>query len=694
MALELEEFYQEFFQEIHGMADSEGIFTEDTFFDLFCANLVDSGELDTADRALYLPPQGRMRVDGYGGDPAGADGVLSLIISDFNQSADIATLTATDMDAIFKRLLNFLAKSLDAKFRNGLEESHASFGLADLIAKRWPTISKVRLFLISNRVLSSRVDGKAAGELEGIPITYSVWDLGRLHRFVASGHGREEIEIDLEKEFDGPVAALPAHLDEAGYEAYLVVVPGAKLAAIYDRWGARLLEQNVRVFLQARGNVNKGIRNTIENDPTMFFAYNNGITATAEGVQTRTAQGQLLLTHFKNLQIVNGGQTTASIHAASKKKDIDLSKVFVQMKLSIVDPARAMEIVPKISEFANSQNKVNAADFFANHPFHVRMEEFSRRILAPSSDGTFRESKWFYERARGQYQDARAYLSGAQKRKFDLEFPKKQVIAKTDLAKFLNVWRGHPDIVSKGAQKNFAHFANVIGGEWTKQPDAFNESYYRHAIAKAIVFREVERIVTEQPWYQGYRANIVAYAISKIAHDAEQRGSAVNFDNIWKAQALSPAFKEAVALVTKAVHSVIIEPIGGINNITEWAKHQACWTRVAALKISWPEAFLDELIGKDEQRENKKSAVKDQKMLNGIDAQSIVVKTGGPFWRSVKDWGSKKRLLTQMESDILEVAASMPIRIPTEKQCIKVIETLRKLQKEGCDLGKNILNAA
>jgi hypothetical protein len=690
MAIELEEFHREFFQDVHGTADADGRYVEDTFFDLFCDQLVESGELETADRAQYLSPRG-VRVDGYAGDPAMSDGVLSLIIADFNQSPDLVTLTASDMDAIFKRLSNFLAKALDPAFRESLEETSPAFGLADLIGKRWSNISKVRLFLISNRILSARVDGREAGEHEGIPVTYSVWDIGRLHRFAASGLGREEIEIDLEKDFGGPVAALPAHLTQAGYEAYLVVVPGRQLAAIYDKWGARLLEQNVRVFLQARGNVNKGIRNTIENDPEMFFAYNNGITATAEGVTGRTTEGQLLLTHFKNLQIVNGGQTTASIHAASRKKEIDLSRVFVQMKLSIVDHSRSMEVVPKISEFANSQNRVNAADFFANHPFHVRMEEFSRRISAPSPDGTFRESKWFYERARGQYQDARAYLTGAQRRKFDLEFPKSQVFSKTDFAKYLNLWRGHPDVVSKGAQKNFAQFALFIGSEWTRQPDAFNETYYRQGIAKAIVFREVERLVTEQPWYQGgYRANVVAYAIAKLGHDADRLGRSVDFDGIWKAQGISPRLKEGLTIAAKAVHDVIVEPPGGISNVTEWAKQQACWNRVAALTIAWPKAMLDEFISKEEQRETKKTAVKDQKMLNGIDAQTAVVKAGGPLWRSVKEWGVGKRLLTPMESGILDVAAAVPARIPSEKQSLRVIETLRKLHAEGCQIGRDI----
>ena len=224
----------------------------------------------------------------------------------------------------------------------------------------------------------------------------------------------------------------------------------------------------------------------------MFFAYNNGITATAESIETVASPNGLLLTGMRNFQIVNGGQTTASIHAALRNREVDLDRVFVQMKLSIVNSDRALEIVPKISEYANTQNRVSAADFFSNHPFHIRMEGFSRRLYAPSRDGTFRQSKWFYERARGQYQDGRGRLTQAERRRFDLEYPKPQMFTKTDLAKFLNVWRDQPDVVSRGAQKNFADFASFIGGEWNKHSNDFNEVYYREAIAKAIVFRSVE----------------------------------------------------------------------------------------------------------------------------------------------------------------------------------------------------------
>ncbi|MGE0158623.1 MAG: AIPR family protein [Gemmatimonadales bacterium] len=689
--MDLEEFYQDFFQDVLASADADGRFAEDAFFELVTRELIEAGELDTADRARYVAPRG-LRIDGYGGDPLDADGRLTLIVLEFVQSGTIETLTGTQMDAAFKRLESFLSKARDSEFRSRLEVTNPGFGAADLISRRLPHTTSIRLLLVTNRLLSARVDGREAGDFESIPVTYSVWDIGRLHKYVSSGQAREELEIDLESEFGGPLVLLPAHLEHADYQAYLAAFPGRQLAAIYDRWGARLLEQNVRCFLQARSSVNKGIKATIENSPEMFFAFNNGITATAQSITTRSGPSGLLLTGMKNFQIVNGGQTTASLHAALKNSSENLDRVFVQMKLSIVEPARAPELVPKISEFANSQNRVNAADFFANHPFHVRVEEFSRRILAPSPDGSFVQSKWFYERARGQYHDARAYLTPSQLKKFDVEFPKRQMFSKTDLAKFLNVWMGHPNVVSAGAQKNFAHFARAIGKAFDENPNAFNELFYRESIAKAIVFRHVEDLVPKQSWYGGgYRANIVAYTIAKLAHVLQSAGKALDFERIWSRQSVSPALSQVLELVAEAVHQVIISPPPGISNVTEWAKKDGCWQRVQDLPLSLPSMLDSDLVSGEEVMIRKKAAAKDQKVLNEAQAMVLVLEAGSQMWRGLKEWGQRRKLLSAKEAGILDSALSMPGRLPTDRQCMALIEILRRMRSEGCDLGQDVV---
>lgn len=678
----LEEFHEDFFSQVRAAADVSGEFLEASFLDHFCGFLTDSGEFDTFDPAHYRAPRG-MRVDGYGGDPADADGVLTLVISDFSPDPAVSSLTRTDVDALFRRLTNFLKAALSDGFLDGLEEESEGFGLAELIRSRRQQITRVRLIIVSNRSLSARVSGLDDAFVSGIPVSYNVWDISRLHRLVASGKGREDIEIDLTSDFGSEIPCLPASVGDADYTAFLAAVPGVLLAEIYERYGARLLEQNVRCFLQARGNVNKGIRNTILSTPEMFFAYNNGITATAEHVTTQSDGRGTRITGLKNLQIVNGGQTTASIFTALKRDKADLSRIFVQMKLSVVDPTKSIEIVPKISEYANSQNRVNAADFFANHPFHVRMEQFSRRLWAPSADGTFKQTKWFYERARGQYLDAKSGLTSGEQKRFEQEYPKGQTFTKTDLAKFEMVWDLLPHIVSRGAQENFANYAKIIGQRWSRDADQFNELYFKTAVARAIVFRTLEKDVLSQPWYNGgYRANIVAYAIAKLASLTAKSKKVVDFEEIWRRQAVPDPMRGDLIMIAEEAQGVLVKPAAGMANVTQWAKRQACWGQVEALPITLSEAFTASLIEPGEERSSKRDAKRGQKVDDLINAQALAVQLGPRVWEEALAFARGRRLLTPKQHSIMAIAAT-PGRIPTDRQSVQLIEALSALEQEG-----------
>lgn len=682
--MELEDFHKEFFQEVTNAARAGGQFAEDAFFDRFTEDLIEAGELDTAHRAFYTRHGSGLRVDGYDGDPREMDGVLTLIACDFSQSEEIQTLTATDMNNAFRRLQKFLVKSMDSGFRETLIDSGPAYGLADTISVRFSKLTKIRLILITNRKLSARVDGREAEALEnGTPVFYNVWDITRLQRYAMSGRAREDLTIDLEDEFGSGIPLLPAHLNGAGYDAYLAAVPGAQLAAIYDKWGARLLEQNVRCFLQFRGNVNKGMRTTISQQPEMFFAYNNGITATAEAIQTRMEPEGLFLTKLTNFQIVNGGQTTASLHGASKARDADLSQIFVQMKLSIVDHDRAEEVVPKISQYANTQNKVNAADFFSNHPFHVWMEEKSRSTWAPSAEGEFHESKWFYERARGQYGDARANLTSAARRQFDTQNPKRQMFSKTDLGKFLNVWEGKPHVVSKGAQKNFADFAQGISAAWDKSSRRFNDAYFRETIAKAIIFKGTERLVSQAEWYEGgYRAQIVAYAIAKLGLIVDGRGEAIDFEQVWRLQKLPSHLESALDTIGERVNALIVNPPEGMKNASEWAKKPGLWQKVQDLNVVVP-SFDGQVLTKGQAEQAAAAAVKDQAVSDAVADEVRVFNLGAEFWREALEWGSANKLLSEKQMGVLKVCGAIPDKIPTERQARTAIQALDKLCEEG-----------
>ena len=247
-----------------------------------------------------------------------------------------------------------------------------------------------------------------------------------------------------------------------GYRTCVALFPGTILHDLYDEYGSRLLELNVRSYLQARGKVNKGILETLVREPHRFLAYNNGITIVAEGIDFSNDKARVL--SIKGMQIVNGGQTTASIHRAMKDSKVDISHVYVQAKLTVVPPEAFDEMVPDISRFSNTQNKVSEVDLRANHAYHVGIERVSRRVWAPGE-----QSMWFYERARGSYQTERAKRGGtaSERQKFDKQFPASQRFTKEDLARYTNAWDGLPHIVSRGGPKELRtiHGKRAVRGE-------------------------------------------------------------------------------------------------------------------------------------------------------------------------------------------------------------------------------------
>lgn len=676
-------------EDVRLLSEANGLSMEEAFFQRVSDTITGSGEVDALE---YFHHRGStssgIRIDGWAGDPRKTK-QLTLFVIDHADDQNATTLTGTELNGLFKRPLRFLKFALDENWRDALEETSPGHELAHMIDLYWASVGKIRLLLITDRKLSSRVDGREMTEFLDRPVSYSVWDITRLERIEGSAMGREDIIVDLD-EHGGAVPVLAAHMPDSPYESYLAALPGPALASIYDRWQARLLEQNVRVFLQARGNVNKGIKKTIEEDPSMFFAYNNGITATAEAVEIEERDGIKVMTRLTNLQIVNGGQTSASVHAALRNKT-DLSKTFVQMKLSIVDAERAEKIVPDISRYANSQNKIAAADFFSNHPFHVRMEEISRRIYAPAKDGAFTQSRWFYERARGQFADRRSRLSVAQRKKFDLEHPRSQLFSKTDLAKAEMTWRMRPEIVCLGAQKNFAHFAHAIGKQWEKNDKSFSEEWFKDAIGKLIIFRKTERIVSDAvgSWYTGgLRAQTVCYAIAKLVRDVTDAGQSLDLRKLWTDQIPPDALIVVLDSYARAMHMHLLSPPAGSSNPSEWAKKKPCVDTAMEMEFDFLDPIEDILIDSREQQDRNRDGRKDQKVIDGVRAQAAAATFGASNWTALRDWVRiSKMRLTPTEDGILDAATKVNLKPLSEAQSIKAVAVLSRAQEKGFGVG-------
>ncbi|MDP3600963.1 MAG: AIPR family protein [Bosea sp. (in: a-proteobacteria)] len=683
---DLEEYHQSLMADIRREADASGILMVEAFFDRITERLTEAGELEVADRAYFQAGEGaqKLRIDGYAGDPRDSEGVLGLIVCDFVDSEDVQTFGKGDVKSILNPLIRFLNKARTQSFRDSLNEANPAFQISDLIITTWSQVTKVKLILVSNRHYIGRDDAVKLAEVGDVPITWSVWDLARFERFDRSGQSREDLVIDFANDFGAPLPALKASQNGAALESYLLIVPGEQLAAIYDRWGARLLEANVRSFLQARAKTNKGIQKTIRDEPDLFFSYNNGLSATADEVSCIRTDDGLAIASINNLQIVNGAQTTGSIHSGLKSAKDRLSQVFVQMKLTVVGPDRSEEIVPKISEYANTQNKVNAADFFSNHPFHIRIEQFSRAVIFTARDGERHDSKWFYERSRGQFINARGRLTPAQQKKFDLEFPKSQLFSKTDLAKVDYSAGGQPHIVSRGAQKNFAEFAKEIGESWSKADSKYDELWFRRLIAKTIIFRRLEIEIPKQAWYEGgYRANIVTYAMAKIFHDAAGENQVLDLDTIWRRQDVSEALQRALLLAAAEAHFVITHPPSGVRNMSEWAKQQACWNGVKGRRVDYGADFDSCLILNETARSSERDQRSKKREIEGISAQSEVVNRGAEFWRDLLKLGISGRKLTPKDQQILGVCASMPRQLPSELQSKHAMSVLERMRSQG-----------
>ena len=298
MLMSAEEFFHDFRQELMAGAEANESFQLSEFVNAVADELIDTGFIDGFEFCHYRAMRG-MRVDGYWFNDEGA---LDLFIADFECRTELVSITKTEIDALFKRVVSFFETSVGKDFFRHLEETSPEYGLSRQIRERGHLIHKVNFFLFSERTLSDRLKTLDDNMVLNIPAAYHVWDISRLMRQRSAKGQKEALEINFQERFGAGIPCLPAHLQSNAYQSYLVVISGQVLSSLYEKHGARLLEQNVRCFLQARGNVNKGIRSTIINEPHMFFAYNNGITATAEEVETRLTDNGRSEEHTSELQ--------------------------------------------------------------------------------------------------------------------------------------------------------------------------------------------------------------------------------------------------------------------------------------------------------------------------------------------------------------------------------------------------------
>lgn len=671
---------------LNSEANNEQMYT--SFVNVFTEYLSDAGFISDFTYAHYRRPYkaGRRnaRVDGYSENIF--EETLSLVIADFYNEKSPVTLTKTDAMQTFRECVAFIDESIKGNLRTEIDKSDPAYYLSMLLlqGKTKGRIRKVKIFLISDKIRSSALKTLEASSVDDIVIEYTVWTVDRLYENIRNeGETRDILFADYGGE---PIKCL--YIDSGIFPGYMCAMPGDLLANLYEKLDTELLEGNIRSFLSTKVAVNSGIRKTIVNEPQKFFVYNNGISATASEVHTIEKNGEIYLTGIVDFQIVNGGQTTASLYNSRYKDKSDLSTIFVPMKLTVVEKEKSKEVIPKIAEYANTQNKVNAADFFSNHDFCVKMERYSRTCRVEARNGAQYDTFWFFERAKGQYTQAQIGKTQAQIREFKLRYPKNQLFTKTDLAKFRNSWACMPDTVSKGAQTNFQKFADDIKKAYEVKPNDYNEKYYKETVALGILFHTVESLVSEQEWYQqGFRAQIVTYSIALFSKlfSVQYPKYAINFQNIWKHQVIPKQIVDEFIHITKLVNDSINDPTRGIANVTQWCKRADCWKRMlATCKYTISTSILDCCISHAEEMAERASARSDSKKDTGIMLESMVVNYGATNWQRLHAFVLDRKIT--MLSDTLKalnIAEQLPYRIPNSYQAKLLNALLETALNEG-----------
>lgn len=627
-----------------------------------------------------------------------ADGSIGLVIGKWEDSSSPQTLGSPTVGQMSGWLENFVRESIENDLCERITEANPAYELALQLRNEQKKISRIRFHIFSNSILSSRFKEELQGEIAGIPVERHIWDLQRLSAIYQSGREREVVDIDLVALGGFGIPCIEAAKSD-NLRSYLCVIRGDQLADLFDRYGSRLLEGNVRSFLGMKGGVNKGIRATIQDEPSLFFAYNNGIAATASEVTVQNVNGQHVITNLIDLQIVNGGQTTASILSARKKDKLSLQDVSVQMKLTKVLPEKAQELIPNIAEYSNTQNKVAAADFFANHPFHRKMEEVSRRLLTRSVAGHRIQSKWFYERSRGQFQNERLYLTKSEKASFELQYPPEQLISKTDLAKYCHSWEEKPYWVSLGAQKNFSKFAGKFSSKdsdvteaehWQAISASYGDDFFKSMVAIAIIWKKMESIVdaAKSSWYEGgYRINIVTYTIAKLAYDVRKAGGEIDLERVWNNQDTGPEISGRLEQLAPHVQASLLLPPPGVKNVGEWCKKEACWESISQIRLPWEVSVKAMAITKEAHSEKKAEEKKKGSVDAGINlqAETLALCMAG-YWAALHGWsGARADIFSPTDRSLLQRASTTQgfLKLAQEASWKKLMAFKKAAEDEG-----------
>jgi hypothetical protein len=653
---ELDTFIQSLYHEVQSLvyADENGDSKENKFTEYVMEILADAGETEGIRLCPYIKENKnenvQFKINGYALEEGYEN--IDIFISSYKDTNELYRLGKADFEKLQKWSSGFINAALKGHLED-IEPSTEAYGLASTLKKNSSNIIRVNIFILSNGdIPHDPPNNFKLKSLDDILITFKIWDIERLHRLAQSTGNREPIEIDFEELMGEVIPCLEMPSQNELYECYLAIVPGSILANLYRNYGTRLLESNVRAFLQQTGKVNRGIRDTIRFEPHMFLPYNNGLATTAQEVKTRlNEEGHKVITAIKDFQVVNGGQTTASLfHTAKKYKEADISDVFVQMKLTVIkDEEKKNKTVPYISRYANSQNKVSELDLTSNSPFLQRLEELSRTTYAIDSEDKNKQTIWFFERVKGQYKEAfNKEPTKSKQNAFKLKYPRNQMVIKSDVSKYMNIWHLKPFHVAKGSQKNYTAFMRDIDKVFSKKKPG--RVYWEDIVANAILFQATDKLFgrkNQNPIGDtNIKAHTVAYTLSLFHYLTQNK---LNLGQIWNNQIIEEDLQIELKKLLVFVYNFFTSL--DVALISEAVKSEKVWDKLKESKVENinSDVINKYLITEEEYKsryESKSDEVAETEKYNTLEE---ITSLGLKFWDGLCLYMLRTDYLTQVE---------------------------------------------
>ena len=670
--MDIKEFAKEFIENVKMSVEMTGSDYDQELATSILEYMEDNGEVNAPEICSFQKTRTRITAYDYNDEAESLD-LFYLVKAD----TLLGKVNTSKVQQGLNYLMAFYREAMNGQlFKNiNIEPSDEIVEVAKLVQSTKGLINQLRVYVITDGLTDpSSVPSAVESENGEYVIEYNVWDMQRVYQQHNIRAGKEKVEIDFPTTYNTELQCLKMSEQNLFVDAYLAIIPGITLAKIYKQYQQVLLEKNVRTFLQFKGKVNKQIRKTLRDQPEMFFSFNNGISTTATEIETKEIDGMLYITRLYDWQIVNGGQTTASIAASLTDKEVDLSKVFVPMKISVIrDAEHDDELIKQISVSANSQTAIKNSDFSANDPYLVDLERFSRTEWVPNGNNK-PYCKWYFERTRGQYLDQLAQLSGFNEKSFKIEYPKKQKVTKTDIAKYEAVWKQRPYDVCRGAEKNYQLFVADI----KREKPTISALYFKNVIAKGILFNTIDGIVKSKN-LGGYKANMNAYLMASISFLSNGN---LDLTYIWENQLVQKEVRQKIEQLIPIVWEHLTGGATGGNqssNVGEWTKKPECWNKLK-LKLGEIDKFGDDLMQPDTNDDGSYLNATQQSRIQ--EAEAI----DPNYWFGLANWAKSRNLLTPIERKAAFNFGTMKSRnrgITSLKQALFALKIVEKAKELG-----------